>query len=91
MNRTKTQTVTFARAFSLIGVEGVHAPGTYAVEVDEELLSGLSFPVYRRMETRMVLPWRSMAGSGNQTISVNAEDLDAALARDAADDAADRR
>lgn len=83
MNRTTSRTVTFAHAFSLTGVEGVHAPGTYAVEVDEVLLSDLSFPVYRRVETRIVLPWRSMAASGNQTISVRAEDLDAALARDA--------
>ena len=90
MNRTTSRSVTFARAFSLLGVEGVHAPGTYSVEVDEVLLSGLSFPVFRRVETRMVLPWQSMAGGGNQTVSVNAEDLDAALSRDA-DGTADRR
>ena len=40
-NRTTSRTVTFAHAFSLTGVEGVHAPGTYAVEVDEELRHAL--------------------------------------------------
>ena len=84
MTRTTSRTVRFARSFVLDGVEGEHPPGAYEVEVDEELLPGLSFPVYRRVEARIVVPWRSLGGSGHQTVPIRLEDLEAALARDAA-------
>ena len=44
--RTSRRTVTFARPFSLRGIETEQPAGTYAVETDEELLEGLSFPAY---------------------------------------------
>ena len=48
MERTTTTIVIFAKPFQL-GDEGeVCAAGTYKVEIDEELLQGLSFPAYRR-------------------------------------------
>ena len=47
--RTSRRTVTFARPFSLRGIETEQPAGTYAVETDEELLEGLSFPAYRRL------------------------------------------
>lgn len=47
--RTTTTTVAFAKPF-LIGDEGETCPaGTYRVEIEEELLQGLSFPAYRRV------------------------------------------
>ena len=84
MNRTTTRTVRFARAFVLPGLEGEQPPGTYEIEIDEELLPGLSFPVYRRVEARITVPFSTMGAVGHQTVPIALEALDAALARDAA-------
>ena len=84
MTRTTRTSVHFARPFVLAGVDGEQPPGTYEVETDEERLDGLSFPVYRRVETRICLPWQTMGAAGNQIVVVNPDDLAAALARDAA-------
>ncbi len=84
MNRTTNRTVRFARPFTLKNVEGEHPAGTYEVEIDEDLLPGLSFPVYRRVEARITLPFNAMGASGHQTVRVTLEELEAALARDAA-------
>ena len=81
-SRTKTKTVHFEHAFALKGVEGEHPAGNYEVEIDEELLPGLSFPVYRRIEARITLPFNTMGASGHQTVPVALEELEAALARD---------
>ena len=84
MNRTTTRTVRFARSFVLPGLEGEQPPGTYEVEIDEELLPGPSFPVYRRVEARITVPFNAMGAVGHQTVPVALDALAAALARDAA-------
>jgi hypothetical protein len=83
-SRTTTKTVFFTRAFALKGVEGEHPAGTYEIEIEEELLPGPSFPVYRRIEARITLPFNVMGASGHQTVPVPLEELDAVLAHDAA-------
>jgi hypothetical protein len=83
-SRTTTRTIRFTRAFVLRGVEGDQPAGTYEIEVDEELLPGPSFPVYRRVEARITLPFSAMGASGHQTVPVPLDELEAALARDAA-------
>ncbi|HEX2246612.1 MAG TPA: hypothetical protein VHH13_03565 [Arthrobacter sp.] len=60
--RTTREFVTFDHPFTLIGVDGVQPAGTYAVEVDEDLIEGLSFLAYRRVRTTIYLPLGS-AGS----------------------------
>ena len=79
--RTSRETVTFARPFSLRGIDGVQPAGTYAVETEEELIEGLSFPAYRRVETVIFLPSRS--GGTDQVTTVDPRELEAALAKDA--------
>jgi hypothetical protein len=81
--RTTFTTVKFVRPFKLAGVDGVHPPGTYEVETEEELLQNLSLPAFRRIETRIQLPYRIMGIEAVQTVTVDPKDLDAALARDA--------
>ena len=49
--RTTSKIVTFARPFTLKGVDRILPPGEYRVVTDEELIEELSFPVYRRMAT----------------------------------------
>lgn len=83
-SRTTTRTISFTRPFLLKGVEGEQPAGTYDVEIDEELLPGVSFPVYRRVEARITLPFDAMGASGHQTVPVPLEELEAALALDAA-------
>jgi hypothetical protein len=82
MNRMTSRTVRFTRPFVLPGVDGENPPGTYEVEVEEEPLPGLSFPVYRRVEARITLPFSAMGAVGHQTVPVTLEALEAALARD---------
>jgi len=47
--RTHRATYSFVRPFALAGVDHMLPPGTYDVITDEELIDGLSFPVYRRL------------------------------------------
>ena len=61
--RTTRKTVTFNRPFSLEGIDRMLPAGGYEVVTDEELIEGLSFPVYRRVATTMLVPAQSYQGS----------------------------
>jgi hypothetical protein len=74
--------LTFRHPFSLKGVERQLAPGTYEVMTDEELIEGLSFPVYRRVATLILLPVGSR-GSAVEMAAIDPADLDEAQVRDA--------
>ena len=86
--RTSKKTVTFRRPFVLGGLDEVLPAGTYSVETDEELLEGISFPAYRRVSTLI----RLQAKSGNphltRALTIDPNELDAALERDRAPAAA---
>ena len=71
--RTTREFVTFDHPFTLIGVDGVQPAGTYAVDVDEDLIEGLSFLAYQRVATIIHLPLGS-AGSV-QAVMVNPGEL----------------
>ncbi|HEV8390977.1 MAG TPA: hypothetical protein VGQ35_14100 [Dongiaceae bacterium] len=87
--RTTKKTVTFTRPFSLSGFDGEQPAGSYSVETDEELLEGVSFPAYRRMATMMQLDAASRgAGGVLQVAVIDPQQLEAALAVDAAHNAA---
>jgi hypothetical protein len=47
--RTLSKTVVFTKPFLLKGVDRTLPAGNYRVVTDEELIEGLSFPVYRRL------------------------------------------
>ncbi len=57
--------------------------GSYEIVTDEELIEGLSFPVYRRVATTMLVPAQSYQGSVEMLI-VDPFSLAAAKDRDAA-------
>ncbi|MQX38626.1 hypothetical protein GHC57_19145 [Roseospira navarrensis] len=82
--RTSKKTVTFAHPFTLGDFEEVLQPGTYTVETDEERLDGVSFEAYRRVQTLFHLPATPGTPGLSQTLTVDPDDLEAALARDAA-------
>ena len=81
--RTSRRTVTFTRPFSLRGIETEQPAGTYAVETDEELLEGLSFPAYRRVATTIFLPSRPGDLVSGQLVTLDPLELEAAEQRDA--------
>jgi hypothetical protein len=53
--RTQRKTATFDHPFLLKGMDRILPPGNYVVVTDEELVEGLSFPVYRRVSTSMMV------------------------------------
>ena len=81
--RTTRKGVTFTKPFSLDGVGRVLAAGNYEVITDEDLIEGLSFPVYRRIATMMLVPAQSHGASSVEMLSIDPRDLAAAQERDA--------
>lgn len=77
--RTTRRTVAFARPFLLSGMAEVQMPGTYTVEIDEELIEGLSFPAYRRIATVLLLPSQSGGATSGQVVTIDPLELEAAL------------
>ena len=76
--RTTSETVTFDQPFSLYAVDGVQPAGTYRVEIDEDLIEGLSFLAYRRIATTIYLPLRYGGAGSVQAVRVDPRELDAA-------------
>ena len=79
--RVTSRAVTFAQPFSLNGVDGELAAGSYTIETVEEPIAGLSFLAYRRVSTAIVLS--SNSGRSRQIVTIDPQDLEAAEARDA--------
>jgi hypothetical protein len=57
--RTTRKIVKFSNPFSIEGIDRVLPAGNYEVVTDEELIEGLSFPVYRRVATMLLAPTQS--------------------------------
>lgn len=83
-SRTNRKTVTFSHPFVLTGIDGVQPAGTYTVETDEELVDGLSFPVYRRVATVILLPVSAGGAGLVQAATIDPLDLERAEQADAA-------
>jgi len=81
--RSRHYSVTFEHPFSLQGLEGALPPGTYAIEVTEEQLNGLTLVAYRRTRTTIELPGSNTGSASRQVVEIEPADLEAALARDA--------
>jgi hypothetical protein len=80
--RTSSKTITFGRPFRLKGVDRTLPAGDYRVTTDEVLIEGLSFPVYRRVATTILVP--AAQASSVEMVTVDPADLEAAQDRDAA-------
>jgi hypothetical protein len=83
VTRTKRVTLTFQHSFSLKGVDRQMAAGDYEVVTDEELIEELSFPVYRRVATMIMLPVDARRSS-MEMVTVDPADLATAHERDKA-------
>ena len=80
--RTQRTVSAFARPFLLKGVDRMLPPGHYEILTEEELIEGLSFPVYRRLSTMIFVP--GQIDSSIEMVTVDPLDLAAAQERDAA-------
>jgi hypothetical protein len=83
LKRTHRKTVTFHSPFSLEGIGRLLPAGNYEVVTDEELIEGLSFPVYRRVATMMLVPTQSHLGAV-EMLTIDPRSLAEAIDRDAA-------
>ncbi|MGA7183406.1 MAG: hypothetical protein WBY67_08890 [Pseudolabrys sp.] len=84
LTRTKRVTLTFQHPFSLKGVDRRLVAGEYEVTTDEELIEGLSFPVYRRVATLIFLPADAGQQASMEMINIDPADLAAAQQLDQA-------
>lgn len=80
--RTREMTVTFEGPFALAGLDEVLPAGDYSVEMEEELVEGNSYPAYRRTGTVLRLHATSGPSHLTRAMTIDPEELDAALARD---------
>jgi hypothetical protein len=77
--RIARESVTFAKPFFVEGLERNHAPGTYDVEIVEELIEGLSFQAYRVVSTSIRLPLQGGGANSYQLVRINSAVVRAAL------------
>jgi hypothetical protein len=82
--RTNRKTVTFTMPFSLEGMGRSLPAGSYEVITDEELIEGLSFPVYRRIATMMLVPGQQSRSV--EMVIIDPLELAAALDREVSPD-----
>jgi hypothetical protein len=83
--RTQRKTVVFSHPFRLKGIDRVLPPGDYEVVTDEELIEGLSFPVYHRISTAIIVPAQSHQASSVEMVTIDPRDLQSAQDRDPAE------
>ena len=73
--RTIRKSVIFDRPFSLSAIDEVQPAGRYTVDIDEELIEGLSFLAYRRVTTTIYLPLRQGGAGSMQAVRVDPAEL----------------
>jgi hypothetical protein len=80
--RTHRKRVAFGQPFRLKGIARVLPPGNYQVATDEELIEGLSFLVWRRLSTTIIVP--AEQASSIEMVGIDPLDLQVAQDRDKA-------
>ncbi len=82
--RTTTSTVTFRRSFRLSAFLEPLPAGAYSIETDEELLEGVTFPVYRRTAIVMHLGPSASLPRVRKSVTLDPTQLEEKLAEDGA-------
>jgi hypothetical protein len=82
--RTTNKTVTFAHPFRLSEFDEPFPAGRYSIETDEELLDGISFPVYVRRATKMQLIADPRRPGITERAMIDPQQLEEALQADTA-------
>ena len=73
--RSRREVVTFKHPFSIRGVDHLLPEGAYEVVTDEETIDGLSFAVYRRVATTIIVPVEGSRGAAVEMVSIGPVDL----------------
>jgi hypothetical protein len=73
--RSRREVVTFKHPFQIRGIERQLPAGAYEVVTDEEQIEGLSFSVFRRVATMIVVPAEGLGGTGIEMVSIGSVDL----------------
>jgi hypothetical protein len=67
---TPRKTVVCSHVFRLKGVDTVSPPVDYEVVTDEELIEGLSFSIYHRLSTAIIVPLQSQQAFSVETVPI---------------------
>jgi len=73
--RTRRETIVFAHPFRLRGIDRELPAGAYDVITDEELIEGLSFPVFRRVATMITVPCAPPRQSAVEMLTIEPDAL----------------
>jgi hypothetical protein len=82
--RTYTKTVIFHFPFKLDDDMKLQPAGSYQVDTDEELIEGLSFVAYKRVQTIIHLHSKSDNKALTRALTIKPSVLDKAIKRDKA-------
>ena len=81
--RSQRETITFRHPFRIKGIDRLLPAGGYEVITDEEMIEGLSFAVFRRVATMIMVPAEAPRSSMMEMISISSIDLSDAQRIDA--------
>jgi hypothetical protein len=81
LTRTREKTWTFSKPFMLRSLGRELPAGSYRITTDEELIEGLSFPVYRRVATMILVPAQVQHGA-MEMVTIDPAELELALERE---------
>jgi len=73
--RSRREVVTFKHPFHIRGLDRLLPGGAYEVVTDEETIEGLSFAVYRRVATMIIVPVEGSRGAAVEMVSIGSVDL----------------
>jgi hypothetical protein len=73
--RSRMETMAFLHPFRLKGVDRMLPAGTYEIISEDEMIEGLSFPVYRRVSTFIMAPAAPPYQSSTEMIPITPLDL----------------
>src|SRR4026208_49177 len=80
--RTTRKIVEFNKPLLSEGIDGILPAGSYEIVTDEELIEGLSFPVYRRVATMMLAYTKSSPVPSTEMLTIDPRGLVGAMERD---------
>ena len=81
--RSRRETITFRHPFRIKGIDRLLPAGGYEVITDEEMIEGLSFAVFRRVATMIMVPAAAPRSLTMEMLSISSIDLSDAQRIDA--------
>lgn len=82
MIRTTEQVVTFFNTFCFSCLDEQLPAGDYKIQTDEELIQGLSFVSFRRIDTIIYLRGKHGMPEETRSLSIDPDELNALLKKD---------